>query len=142
MNESIMPVVGVATLIFKQGKLLLGQRTKTPGHGTWQCPGGLLQANESVFDCARREVREETGMQIHDLAYGPYSNNIFSQEAVHSVSLYVIAISDDEPRSLEPQLAANWQWFNPSALPQPLFLPIEELLKQHQLWFESVAKIR
>ena len=137
-----MPVVGVATLIFKQGKLLLGQRKKTPGYDTWQCPGGLLQANETVFDCARREVLEETGMQIRDLAYGPYSNNIFTQEAVHSVTLYVTAVTEDEPRDAEPVLARNWQWFSVSALPQPLFLPIEELLKHYQHWFDSITNAR
>lgn len=135
-----MPVVGVATLVFKQGRLLLGRRKKTPGFNTWQCPGGLLQTNETIFDCARREVLEETGMVIHNLNYGPYSNNIFSTEAVHSVSLYVTADTDDEPRSLEPQLAKDWQWFELATLPQPLFLPLDELLKHHQAWLDSVAK--
>ncbi len=140
MNELKLPVVGVATLIFKQGKLLLGQRKKTPGYKTWQCPGGLLQANEAIFDCARREVLEETGMAIHNLNYGPYSNNIFLAESEHSVTLYVTAETDDEPRGLEPHLAEDWQWFEPGALPQPLFLPLDELLKHHRSWLESVAK--
>lgn len=142
MNNSTMPVVGVATLIFKQDKVLLGRRKKTPGYDTWQFPGGLMQAEETVFDCARREVLEETGMQIRDLAYGPYTNNIFSHEAMHSVTLYVAAVTDDEPYNVEPALARNWQWFNPSALPGPLFLPIEELLRHHQHWFDLITKAR
>lgn len=139
MTSSKMPVVGVATLVFRQGKLLLGQRSKAPGYDTWQFPGGLLKPNETVFDCARREVLEETGMHIHKLAYGPYTNNIFPEENVHSVTLYISAMTNDEPSNIEPELAKSWQWFEPSALPRPLFLPIEELLKHHRHWFDSVV---
>ena len=55
------PVTGVAALIINNGRLLLGYRSKSPGKNTWQCPGGLLDAGESIFDCAIRETREETG---------------------------------------------------------------------------------
>ncbi|TNF32934.1 MAG: NUDIX domain-containing protein [Gammaproteobacteria bacterium] len=136
------PQVGVAVLVIKQGRLLLGQRRKSPGYGSWQCPGGWLHWQESVFDCARREVLEETGMRLDRLVYGSYSNNIFTTESSHSVTLYVAAVSDDEPQDLEAHLASHWQWFAFNELPSPLFLPLQELLDHHYDWVASIFQGR
>ena len=135
-----MPRVGVAALVLNQGRLLLGQRRKSPGANTWQCPGGLLEPGESVFECARRETLEETGLQIHNLRYGPYTNNRFADPADHTVTLYVLAdYLGGEMRSLEPERADHWQWVYTSELPQPLFLPLARLLEKHGDWWQSVA---
>ena len=77
-----LPVVGVAVLVFKQGRLLLGRRRKSPGAGSWQLPGGLLEKSETVFDAAQREVLEETGLGISQLQPGPYTNNIFPDDGI------------------------------------------------------------
>ena len=136
------PLVGVATLVLRDGRLLLGQRRKTPGKNTWQCPGGLLQRGESVFECARREVQEETGIAVHNLLHGPYTNNRFPDDQLHSVTLYVVAeYLSGEIQNAEPDRATNWQWFALDDLPRPLFLPLEKLLKNQRTWVYSVAGI-
>ena len=133
------PVVGVATLVIADSKLLLGYRKKSPGANSWQCPGGLLEAGESVFDCARRETREETGLNIRDLKSGPYTSNIFENERFHSVTLYVTARLDSGVlRDNEPDLAANWAWFERNKLPDPLFLPLQLLVKEQPIFWERI----
>ena len=58
------PLVGVGALIFHRGRILMAQRGKEPLKGYWSLPGGALEIGESL-DCAvRREVREETGLEI------------------------------------------------------------------------------
>jgi 8-oxo-dGTP diphosphatase len=61
------PIVGVGALIFHRGRILMAERGKEPLKGWWSLPGGALEVGESL-DCAvRREVREETGLEIEPL---------------------------------------------------------------------------
>jgi len=58
------PLVGVGALIFDQGRILMAQRGKEPLKGWWSLPGGALETGELLADAVRREVREETGLEI------------------------------------------------------------------------------
>ena len=58
------PRVGVAVIIRKEGKVLLGKRKSGNGIGTWGFPGGKLEAGEDPEDGLEREVREETNLEI------------------------------------------------------------------------------
>ena len=58
------PVIGVAVVVLGTGGVLLIRRGKTPRQGQWSLPGGAQKLGETVFDAARREVREETGLDI------------------------------------------------------------------------------
>jgi 8-oxo-dGTP diphosphatase len=126
------PYVGVAVIVVKDKKVLLGRRINSHGSGTWQFPGGHLEFKESIEDCARREVFEETGLQIKNLRLGPYTNDIFKKEQKHYITLFVIAEYDSGTESVkEPDRCERWQWFEWPSLPEPSFLPIENLLKQN-----------
>lgn len=59
----------ISVLVFlhdESGRLLLLQRTKAPNIGCWSPPGGKLEmaTGESPFECAVRETKEETGVDI------------------------------------------------------------------------------
>ena len=56
------PRVGVACVVQKEGKVLLGQRKGAHAVGCWGFPGGHLEFVESVESCAKRELLEETGL--------------------------------------------------------------------------------
>jgi mutator protein MutT len=58
------PLVGVGALIFDRGRILMAQRGKEPLKGWWSLPGGALETGESLDSAVRREVREETGLEI------------------------------------------------------------------------------
>lgn len=125
------PQVGVAVFIIKNDQILLGKRKNAHGAGTWSTPGGHLEWGESLEACGVREVLEETGLVIANIRRGPYTNDIFEIEHKHYITVYMIAdYVSGVPELLEPEKCDAWQWFSGSCLPEPLFFPLQNLLKQ------------
>ncbi len=130
MNDR--PLIGVAVMVIKDGKVLLGKRKNSHGDGTWAFPGGHLEFGESIKECARREIFEETGIRIKNLRYGPYTNDIFESEGKHYVTLFILAdYESGGPRVKEPHKCEKWQWHPWPPAVKPHFLPIANLLKQN-----------
>jgi 8-oxo-dGTP diphosphatase len=125
------PKVGVGVIVVKDGKVLLGKRKNAHGEGAWSFPGGHLEFKETWEACARREVMEETNLQIKNLRFGTATNDIFEKEKKHYVTL--IMLSDYESgdlKVLEPDKCESWEWFSWDNLPQPFFIPIQHLIKE------------
>ncbi len=62
------PLVGVGAVIIQDGRVLLVERAQPPQQGQWSLPGGLLEAGERLQEAVRREVREETGLEVEVLS--------------------------------------------------------------------------
>lgn len=125
------PKVGLAVIIIRDNKVLLGRRKNAHGAGSWCFPGGHLEFNEEFIECAQREVREETGLRLKNIKPATFTNDIFTEEGRHYITLFFTAECDSgEPQLLEPNKCEGWAWFAWDNLPQPLFLPIQNLLKQ------------
>lgn len=60
-------LIVVLSLIELDGRILLIQEAKASCAGKWFLPGGRLEQGESLADCARREVREEAGLDVEPL---------------------------------------------------------------------------
>jgi ADP-ribose pyrophosphatase YjhB (NUDIX family) len=58
------PIVGVGAVVFRGERVLLIRRAKPPRAGEWSLPGGVQELGEGVIEAARREVREETGLEL------------------------------------------------------------------------------
>lgn len=60
---------GKKALPSRELQLLLIQRKKWPYEGQWALPGGFCNEDESMYDCARRELQEETGVEDVHMEY-------------------------------------------------------------------------
>jgi 8-oxo-dGTP diphosphatase len=58
------PILGVGALIFRDDRILLAERGKEPLKGYWSLPGGVVEVGETLEQAIRREVREETNLEI------------------------------------------------------------------------------
>jgi ADP-ribose pyrophosphatase YjhB (NUDIX family) len=58
------PFVGVGVVVFRGDYVLLAQRDKRPRLNTWSIPGGAQELGETVEQAGKREIREETGLEI------------------------------------------------------------------------------
>lgn len=59
------PFVAASIAVFRQGKVLVGQRGGGAGQGLWSLPGGMVELGETCQSAALRELEEETGLKAH-----------------------------------------------------------------------------
>jgi ADP-ribose pyrophosphatase YjhB (NUDIX family) len=60
--------VGVAAVVWREGRFLLIRRGKAPSRGLWAFPGGSIDLGEPLLTAAHRELAEETGVAAETLA--------------------------------------------------------------------------
>ncbi len=128
-SKKSRPLIGVGVIVLRQGCLLLLERRSVHGAGSWSTPGGHLEFGESPEDCAIREVREETGVEIGDVHFLGITNDFFAANDKHYITLWM----QGRYRSGTAVVNAPYEmravdWFPLEALPRPLFLPLQNLL--------------
>jgi ADP-ribose pyrophosphatase YjhB (NUDIX family) len=61
------PIVGVGGVVVHRNRVLLIRRGRQPLKGEWSIPGGMLELGERLEAAARRELKEETGLDVESL---------------------------------------------------------------------------
>ena len=97
------PRVGASAVLFRGEAVLLVERGGEPSEGLWSLPGGSIEAGETAEDAARREVREETGLDAHIAGLAGVYDIIDRDDTDAVVLHYVIATyfgraGDGEPK--------------------------------------------
>jgi 8-oxo-dGTP diphosphatase len=142
MDEKLRPRVGVGVMIMRDGKVLIGKRKAELGNGEWAWPGGHLEHLESIEECARREAREETGVEIENVRFLRLVN-MTQYAPKHYVDIGLIADwKSGEPQIMEPDKVETWEWRALDDLPEPLFAAEPyylEALKTGQNFFDSTG---
>lgn len=132
------PSVGIGVFVYKDGKFLMGRRIGKHGKNTWSVPGGYLEFGESWEDCAAREIMEECGVAIGEVQFLAAVNNVFQDENHHSVTIFMTSLwQSGEPKIVEHDKFVDVGWFSFDNLPEPLFLPMQELQKSEPELFQS-----
>jgi 8-oxo-dGTP diphosphatase len=75
------PVVGVGGVVIHEGRALLIKRGSEPLKDQWSIPGGTLELGESIQEGVRRELREETGLDVRVGELIEVFDRIFRDEA-------------------------------------------------------------
>lgn len=134
------PRVGLGVLVRKGDRILLGRRRGSHGAGQYASPGGHLEHLESFEACCRREVREETGLEIRDVRLLRVMN-VTEYAPRHYVDLaFVAEWVSGEPEVREPDKVERWDWYALDALPSPLFATMPSALaalRGELTWLDS-----
>ena len=116
-------VTGDCIVITKEvnAKVLLIQRADEPYKGCWAFPGGFLNMDETIEQCAIRELEEETGLKVYDVhQIGAYSK-VDRDPRGRTLTVAYLAIIDNPISVLGQDDAAKAEWWPLSALPQLAF---------------------
>jgi 8-oxo-dGTP diphosphatase len=132
------PGVGLGVFIWKDDKFLMGKRVGKHGENTWSVPGGWLEYGESFEECAAREAKEETGVNITNIRQFTTVNNIFADENQHSITIFMNSDWESgDPKDIELDKFIEIGWFDFTNMPSPLFLPLVQLKKAKPELFAS-----
>lgn len=115
----LRPRAGVSAAIFRDGQVLLGQRSKPPLEGIWSLPGGHIEAGEKALAAIRRELLEETGVTADILGLADTADVILKNDDGSVCAHYVITVFFGHWRSGEPRAGSDCravQWADPGAL--------------------------
>ncbi len=124
------PGVGVSVIVTRDAKVLLLKRQGSHGAGTWAPPGGHIEFGESIEECAHRETLEETGIEIGEITFRAITNDVFTNEGKHYITVWVEApYVSGEAVIASQRESADIGWFDLHNLPQPYFLPWQNYLE-------------
>ena len=109
-------------------KILLIQRGGEPFKGCWAFPGGFMDMDETTEQCARRELKEETGLEVGEITQvGAYSKVDRDPRGRTITVAYITRIPEPLPvQGLDD--AAQAKWWPVNALP-PLAFDHAEILR-------------
>ena len=119
--QDLRPLVGVGVVFVREGRVFLARRKGALGGGSWGSAGGHLEFGETPEDCARREAREEFGVEVGELRYLCVSSIMAYGRHYLDVE-FLGDIGEQEPRLMEPEaFEGGVGWFPLQSPPEPLF---------------------
>lgn len=114
------PKAAVGALLVREGRVLLSKRARPPHQGSWDLPGGFLEAGETPEEGIRRELAEETGLDARVLRL--VATGVGRYDSYATVNLVFLCEAEGEPRAMDDSL--ELAWFEPARLP-PMAFPHE-----------------
>jgi 8-oxo-dGTP diphosphatase len=100
-----------------EGRVLLARRTGDPGAGLWDLLGGFIEEGEEALAALRRELREETALEIEPLEFlGGYPDR-YGDGGIFTLNLYWTARIAGGQLEIDEDELAEVAWFAPHELP-------------------------
>jgi 8-oxo-dGTP diphosphatase len=128
MNEPQVRV-GVGTFVVKNGRFLIMKRHGSHGEGTWALPGGHMEFGETVTQTTVREIKEETDLEVFGTIDVGFTNDIFTKEGKHYITVFSLSYTKGTPKIMEPHKCIEMKWVaRLEDIPEPQFIPLKNLV--------------
>jgi len=130
----VKPILATMVYCIKDGDVLLMLRNKEPNLGLWVGPGGKLEPGESPYDCAKRELYEETGLEVNNLYFRGLITEI-SPRPDWQWLMFLYVATEFSGTIVEDKREGRLSW---CALSEVMQLPIPEA---DSVFFQKVINI-
>lgn len=124
-------VPGAQALVERDGRVLLGRRAYEPSAGRWDVPGGFLEEGEDPLEGLRRELREETGLEIEPTEFLGIWIQGYAGRSVLCLTWLARATGGSERAGDD---LVELRWFAPDELPAPGELAFETFVDVLGRW--------
>lgn len=110
------PIPAAVALVMRGRKVLLGRRADEPYRGTWDLPGGFLEAGEIPEVALRRELREELGVGIRSARLLGFFNETYGRRGFPILAaVYRVRLAGG--RLVTASDVSELRWFDRERLP-------------------------
>lgn len=126
------PTVGVATVVIKDNKILIGKDTRK-GDNLFSVPGGHWESGETLKECAAREVKEESNINCKNIQLISVFDFYRKDKEKSYVTIGMKADYDfGDVRDFLDEGRLEWDWYLPEeALKLNLFAPDKILIERY-----------
>ncbi len=129
------PILGTLVYCLRNNQVLLMCRNKEPNLGLWVAPGGKIEVGESPYECAIRELVEETGLRAREVHFrGLVAETSPRADWQWLLFIYVVTRFDGDVLADEREGILQW-W----SLDAAQHLPMPEA---DQVFFPKVIDLR
>lgn len=120
-------------LVERAGEVLLGMKKRGFGEGRWNGYGGKVNDGEIISDAARRELREEVGIEALNLDYRGFFHFIFDDKPDEALEVHLFSTTKykGEPRESEE---IGFRWFRHDDV------PYDEMWPDDKYWMPLVLE--
>jgi 8-oxo-dGTP diphosphatase len=120
-----------SAIVVKDGKILLGKRRKDPFKGYWDVPGGFLELGEHPLDGVKRELKEETGLEIEVEEVLGFFMDKYGAGGDETLNIsFVASIKDGTPRADDD--ITELAWFSVDEIPEVAFENGKEMIRAYK----------
>jgi 8-oxo-dGTP diphosphatase len=126
-----------AILVDGEDRVLLARRAVEPGAGLWDLPGGFVEEGEEPLAALRREIEEETALQIEIGDFvGGYPDR-YGDDGIYTLNFYWVARVSGGELELDAELAGV-AWYGADELPPPAEFAFRNTLEALEDWKASL----
>jgi 8-oxo-dGTP diphosphatase len=132
------PQLAVSAVIFRDDKILLVRRARSPAKGFYSLPGGRVEFGESLHAALHREIAEETGLEIEIVGLAAWREVLpGTSDGGHYVILSFAARWKNGEPVLNEELD-DYKWLALDALGDlPLTSGLQEVIQSAQRLIEG-----
>ncbi len=129
-----MPII-VGGVLERDGKYLLAQGAREKWYGKWDLPAGHLGSNETIFEATKREIKEESGLDVELTGVCQIGNEKRKDEIFISIIFSTKVLSDNI--KFNPNEILDVKWFSYEEL-----LSMKEQLRIEKMILGAIDNMR
>ena len=142
-RKETAPLIGVISVVYHDNKFLMIKRTKEPFYGYWAFHGGKLKFNQYILECAKEEIKEETGFECDVKLKGIFCSKTFSNDNLsYNHQMFIVKATNPQGNLITKTREGENKWFTVEEMQELKKFPndskiVEMVLSDGFTWVEA-----